>query len=294
MPAIIYNSLPGKTVKQWFVSIYFRHTQLYALDKMVVKAEQLQDGTTFIELENGTKFYGPQDSITSQREVAYDVILKLDKLQKLENSRTVLGVLCSQYVKAEYEKYYKLRKGDIVVDAGAHIGTFTVKAAKAVGDEGRVIAIEPSASNLEFLSRNIEANGLKNVSIVSKGVWGAKDTLKLNISDKRTTGHSFYTSTRYGTEDTEEFQEVEVDTIDNIVKQSGVGPVNFVKMDVEGAEIEAIKGMDETISGDVKLAMEVSHIVAGKGTYQTVIPWLKKKGFQVHRDGGIIWASRKM
>ncbi|HEY98606.1 MAG TPA: FkbM family methyltransferase [Dehalococcoidia bacterium] len=259
---------------------------------MVAKAEQLQDGATFIELKNGIKYYGAQDGIASEQDVTHDVIQKLDKLQKLEHSRTILGVLCTQYVKAEYEKCYKLQKGDIVVDAGAHIGTFTIKAAKAVGDKGRVIAIEPSENNLEFLSRNIEANGLQNVTIVPKGVWGTKGTLKLSISCRRTTGHSFYTSEQFGTEDTEEYQEVEVDTIDNIVRQSGVGPVNFLKMDIEGAEVEAIKGMDETMSGDVKLAMEISHIVAGHGTYQVVIPWLKNKGFQVHRDGRMVYARK--
>ena len=293
MPEIIYNSLPGKTAKQWFISIYLRYTQLYALEKMVTNAEQLQDGTSFIELENGTKFYGEQDNVTSQRDVTYGVIQKLDKLRKLEHSRIMLGVLCSQYVKAEYEKYYILKKGDIVVDAGAHIGTFTVKAAKAVGDKGRVIAIEPSANNIEFLSRNIEANGLQNVSIVPKGIWSTKGTLKLNISRRRTTGHSFYTSSQFGTEEINEFKEVEVDTLDNIVRQSGVWPVNFIKMDIEGAEIEAIKGMDEIMSGDVKLAMEGSHIVAGQRTYQIIIPWLKNRGFQVNNDERMVYARKK-
>lgn len=294
MPATIYNRLPGKTLKGAFISLYSRFTQMHALNKMVANTEVLEDGTVFIELADGTKFYGEKDIVTSKRDVTHDVIQKLDKLRKLQYSRHVLGALCSQYVKTEYEKNYKLKKGDIVVDAGAHIGTFTIRAAKAVGNDGKVIAIEPDANNIMFLSRNVEANGLQNVSIINKGVWGLQDKLRFNISRKRTTGHSFYRDAQFGTEDTEEFQEVEVDTIDNIIGQSGIGPVNFIKMDIEGAEIEAIKGMDEALSGDMKLAMEGSHIVDGQRTYQVVIPWLEKKGFQVRRNGRIIYAKKKL
>ena len=293
MPAVIYNYLPGETFERLFLSRFYRLTQLYALDKMVTHAELLQEGISFIELEDGTKFYGEQDDVTSPRDVTHGVIQKLDKLRKFECSRKMLGVLCSQYVKTEYEKCYQLSKGDVVIDAGAHIGTFTVKAAKAVGNQGKVIAIEPEANNLQLLSRNVKANGLQNVSIVPKGVWESKGRLKLNISCKRTTGHSFYRDAQFGTKDTKEFREVEVDTVDNIIRQLGIGPVNFIKMDIEGAEIEAIKGMDETLGGDVNLAIEGCHIIAGLRTYQVVIPWLKKMGVQVRRNGRIIYAKKR-
>ena len=294
IPDIIYAHLPGKTLKQLFIKIYYRFTQLYALDKIVINAELLQDGIAYIELENGTKFYGERDNDTSQRDVTYDVIQKLDKLKKLDCSRKMLGVLCTQYVAAVYEKCYKLREGDIVVDVGAHIGTFTVKAAKAVGNKGKVIAIEPEANNLKLLSRNVEANGLQNVSIVPKGIWGSKGRLKLNISHKRSTGHSFYTDEQHETKDTNEFNEVEIDTVDNIIGQVGIGPVNFIKMNIQGAEIEAIRGMDEILSSDVKLAIAGSHTVAGQKTYQIIIPWLMKLGFQVRRNAGIICATKEI
>ncbi len=292
MPAIIYNCLPGRTLKGAFISLYSKFTQMHALNKMVANTEVLEDGSVYIEMEDGTKFYGEKDIFTSERDVTHEVLQKLDKLNKLQYSRHVLGALCTQYVKTEYEKNYKLKKGDIVVDAGAHIGTFTIKAAKAVGNDGKVVAIEPDANNFRFLSRNVEANGLQNVSIINKGVWGIQDKLRFNISRKRTTGHSFYRNKQFGTENTEEFIEVEVDTIDNIIGQSGIGPVNFIKMDIEGAEVEAIKGMDEALSGDAKLAMEGCHRVNGQMTYKVVIPWLKKKGFQVRRNGRIIYAEK--
>jgi len=69
-----------------------------------------------------------------------------------------------------YERHYKLKAGDVVVDAGAGpCGVFTVFAAKAVGERGLVIAIEPERNNLENLKENIKINNLENVIVISKG-----------------------------------------------------------------------------------------------------------------------------
>jgi len=267
---------------------FYRLTFLYALDKMVSKAELLQDGIFFVELDNGAKFYGEQDKVPSRQ----SIIPKLDKLKDLKHCDSVLGLLCYEYVTGEYEKYYELKKGDIVVDAGANIGTFTVKAAKIVGDEGKVIAIEPEAKNLQFLRRNIEANELRNVVIVPKGVWGGKGKLRLNLSWNQT-GHSFYRDECYGTKDNNDFEEVEIDAIDNILRELGIKKVDFIKMDIEGAEIEAIKGMNETLrDNDIKLAIEVRHIVDGMSTDKVIALQLKEKGFEAHREGEIVYARK--
>jgi len=120
------------------------------------------------------------------------------------------------FVANDYEIYYGLERGDTVIDAGANIGLFTVKAGKAVGPEGKVIVIEPEETHLKFLRRNIEANHLKNVEIVPKGVWSEQMKRSLYLYDK-TGFHSLYSDmefpkgcTQTGTVD------IELDTIDNI------------------------------------------------------------------------------
>lgn len=285
----IYNHLPEGRVKEWLRSRFYQLTLLYALDKMVVKAEWLQNGIFFVELKNGAKFYGEQDKVSSRQ----SIIPKLDKLKDLQHCDGVLGLLCYEYVTGEYEKYYELKKGDIVVDAGAHVGTFTVKAAKLVGDEGRVIAIEPELNNLRLLQRNIEANKLRNVVIIPKGVWSGRGKLRLNVSWNQT-GHSFYQDDCYGTKGTNDFEEVEVDSIDNILSELGIERVDFIKMDIEGAEIEALKGMNETLrDNNAKLAIEVAHIVDGKSTDKVIVPQLKERGFEVHTKGEIVYARKR-
>lgn len=196
-----------------------------------------------------------------------------------------------RYIVSIYERYYKLRKGDIVVDAGANHGTFSVKAAKIVGNGGKVIAIEPEVNNLSILQRNIRENELGNVVIVPKGLWSRKDKLKLNLYT--TIYHAFYRHRYYEMEDTNRFEEVEVDTLDNILKELGVKRVDFIKMDIEGAEIEALKGMNETLeNNDVKLANE-DHFVNGKRTYKIIAPQLKERGFEVRKRNGIVYARKR-
>jgi len=126
-----------------------------------------------------------------------------------------------------HEKYYKLQKGDTVVNIGANVGVFTIKAAREVGNQGKVIAIEPDRNNVEFLEMNIKRAGLKNVVVVQKGVWSKRGELKFYQGSSPGT-HSL-------TKKTQRFTIIEVDTLDSILYELGVEKVDFIKMDIEGA-----------------------------------------------------------
>ena len=63
-----------------------------------------------------------------------------------------------------YEKLWSPKEGDVVIDVGAYVGMFTIRASELVGESGRVIAIEPEPRNFSYLERNTE--GLNNVSLV--------------------------------------------------------------------------------------------------------------------------------
>ncbi len=70
--------------------------------------------------------------------------------------------------------------------------------------------------------------------------------------------------------------------------------VSIPKMDVEGAEIKALKGMKETLrDNDVKLAIVAYHKVDGITSYKIIAPWLKLERFGVHVRGGIVYGRKK-
>jgi FkbM family methyltransferase len=64
-----------------------------------------------------------------------------------------------------------IKEGDIIIDAGADIGLFSVLAAFKVKEKNRVIAVEPEPNNLKILRENVELNYLKNVIIVPKALY---------------------------------------------------------------------------------------------------------------------------
>jgi FkbM family methyltransferase len=118
----------------------------------------------------------------------------------------------------------KLRDDDILMDIGANIGLVTLSYFDKVD---KIIAIEPEPNNLWLLRQNMQANNCKNVIIINKGVSNEHGYVTFDR-----TGGATAKPTNAG---------IEVDTIDNILKELGVIPT-AIKMDIEGFEGKAIRG----------------------------------------------------
>lgn len=159
-----------------------------------------------------------------------------------------------------YLARYRLEKGNTVIDCGAGHGAFVLYAAKVVGDTGRVIAFEPDSLNHKKLLDNIELNNLANVTVINKGVWSENTTLIFN--EEHTEGSSLFFDGK-----SESTSNIPVVSIDNELKRIGIKQVNFIKMDIEGAEIEAIRGAKEVLKNNyVNLAVVSYHAVNGEKT----------------------------
>lgn len=127
-----------------------------------------------------------------------------------------------------------LRKGDVFVDAGSNIGYFSLPAAKFVGQEGKVIAFEPSPVTFKRLEENIRLNGFGNVMAVNKGLSDSEGELKLNISES---GYDAWNTFASATDN--KFQaslSVKVSTLDNELKNVDKSRISLIKIDVEGWE----------------------------------------------------------
>ena len=130
--------------------------------------------------------------------------------------------------------------GDIVIDCGAHIGGFTRVALAAKAK--LVVAIEPEKTNVIAFQRNF-AKELKDgkVILVEKGVWDKIGPLSLHLS---TIGdsHSAAIAQNSGKDQT-----IEVTTLDALVKNLGLSRVDFIKMDIEGGEQNALRGARQVL-----------------------------------------------
>ncbi len=291
--ALISAAIPENRFKEFLRARYWgRLDPFLKLNSMVIKAELANNGLLLVEMDDGTRFYGRPDYDVNPNFVRPDVLQRLEKIKNFENYGGFLRTLCDQYVDIMYERHYSIRPGDTVVDAGANIGTFTVRASRIVGDTGMVIAIEPEMSNISLLEANLEANGLRNVIVVPKGLWSSPARMQLNISPW-TVGHSLLQDNYYGTKDADATQGIDVDTLDNILGALEVDRVDFIKMDVEGAEVEALKGMRGVMGhAGIRLAIGAEHIIDGERGYDLVAPQLKEMGFLVRREGEMVYAKK--
>src|SRR5205814_9965905 len=80
-----------------------------------------------------------------------------------------------------YNTYYKLEKGDYVLEAGAYTGLYTIFASKKIGGKGKIISFEPDPYNNIMLKRNLALNKIKNVIIVKKGLYSKDAELPFDI-----------------------------------------------------------------------------------------------------------------
>lgn len=135
-----------------------------------------------------------------------------------------------------------VKAGDVVLDCGANVGVFTRMALER--GAGLVVSIEPAPNTVECLRRNFEKEiAAGRVIVVPKGVWSHSDVLELaQGGDGNTTGDSFVLGQNQANK-----VKVPLTTIDILAVELKLPRVDFVKMDIEGAEKEALRGAAETI-----------------------------------------------
>ena len=134
-----------------------------------------------------------------------------------------------------------LVEGDVVLECGTHHGCATILFSKWVGETGQVIAFEPFPKNCEIIAKNIEINGIKNVSIQAKAVGLEKGKIRIDgVSNS-----SIVTNN----------QGIEVDVI-NLDEYQDLKPT-FIKIDVEGFEQQVLQGAMKILASKPKLAIEL-------------------------------------
>lgn len=136
-----------------------------------------------------------------------------------------------------------IHPGDIVLDCGASDGDFT-RVALAAGAR-LVVSVEISPSSAECIRRNLASEiAAARVIVYPKGVWDKEDTLTLNVDDTNFAANSVVMRT----DNSHPSVLVPLTTIDKLVAELNLPRVDFIKMDIEGAEIPALAGGRDTIA----------------------------------------------
>jgi FkbM family methyltransferase len=147
----------------------------------------------------------------------------------------------------EPELYYlerALLPGSVFIDAGANTGIYTILAAKLVGDGGQVLSFEPGEQSYKNLARNVNLNNLSNVKMFKSALSDTEGTARFYHIDNAPNSYSLGSD---GSENTS-YEEVDITTIDRVLSSEGIERVDFIKMDVEGAEEHVLQGAKSMFS----------------------------------------------
>ncbi|MFF6786838.1 FkbM family methyltransferase [Streptomyces sp. NPDC012510] len=178
----------------------------------------------------------------------------------------------------------RLAPGDLVIDAGAHTGYFTLLASRLVGPAGRVVAIEPSPAFHQALTANIEANGCGNVRTVHAAVSDAPGRMTFYL--ERATNLGGTTAVRPHT--VEASFEAEAAPLPALLTEDELVAASLIKIDIEGGEAAAVRGLAPVLHRlrhDAELVIEVTpRTLAKQGrTVDDVLSPLREHGFHVYR-----------
>lgn len=170
-----------------------------------------------------------------------------------------------------------VRKGDAVLDVGANIGYFTLLMARQVGKEGSVLAVEPDADNCRLLTKNLHVNGYANARVLQKAISESAGRATLYRSLRSGAQHSI-------AEGEGDAVEVETASLDDLLALQG-RPVAFVKIDIEGAEMKALRGAGKLLAQPhLKMMIEFNpRALAEFGEDPAALPrLLGEHGFALH------------
>lgn len=149
----------------------------------------------------------------------------------------------SRFVKGTYEPIQSeafqrlICPGSAVFDVGAHVGYYTVLSSLLAGPSGQVIAFEPLPANLKYLRRHLRLNGCNNVRVLTNCVGQGSSIAKFDDSHGTGVGHLSSDGTL----------EVQVRSLDEMVESGELPIPQFLKIDVEGAELQVLHGAERLL-----------------------------------------------
>jgi FkbM family methyltransferase len=181
---------------------------------------------------------------------------------------------------AEYLDFANLKDGDIVLDIGAYAGVTSIIFAQQVGPRGHVYAFEADGLNYECAQTNIQMAskmmGIENITLMHKAVWCHGDGVLFSNEGAMGSSAVAITGGDRGLD-----RMVESVRLEDFFSQNGLGRADFVKIDIEGGEVEVLKASAGFLSAlGARLIVE-PHLIRGELCTEQCRRILEKTGYKV-------------
>lgn len=172
--------------------------------------------------------------------------LRLDVVLGNDQSRCLY--VCGSFEPNEFAYLNQALSEDAVfIDIGANEGFYTVFAAHHVSPRGLVMAVEPSPREYTRLENNVAINSLSNVRLVKRALGARQGKAVLHVADPEHNGQNTLGDFGHAGVTAVDHVEIELVELDSLVVEQELTRVDVIKMDVEGAELEVIKGGLKTL-----------------------------------------------
>jgi FkbM family methyltransferase len=181
------------------------------------------------------------------------VTFKRGSVRHINGFEIRLPLRYARYYENNYEsetfKFFEknIRPDQTILDIGAHIGLYSVFFSKKVGNAGKVICFEPTPGTFSILKQTAELNALTNCILVNAAVAEKSGILKFNLTSEDGEGSNANSLVR--TERSVSSTDVKVYSIDDYRREQKI-KIDILKIDVEGYELNALKGAKETFQND--------------------------------------------
>ncbi len=192
------------------------------------------------------------------------------------------GIILEIFFDKTYNpKGFEIKKDDVVIDIGAHIGIFSLYASTFT--KNRIFCFEPIKENFNLLEENIRMNHKNNIKIFNFALCNQKE-IRIFFNDVNTGGHSNFIEGK-------KYQKVKCMTLKDIFQRENINVCNFLKIDCEGCEYEILFNTPDSVFEKIKkISMEIHDL--GDKNPKNMIKFLESKGYKVISKNNMIYAKR--
>jgi FkbM family methyltransferase len=180
------------------------------------------------------------------KQLSWKPFIKIDDIYFKVLDIDTLGIL---HPKFEYWmwNYLKVNRNEVFIDVGAHVGKYSLPIAKQHPDS-TVIAIEPAKDTFLALTEGIRKNKLKNIIPLNIAAYSTSKNVKLFVLEVHGSSTLIDDYAKYLSKRIIRIDEVNARPLDDIVEKVGLNRIDWVKIDVEGAELHVLRGFKNSIA----------------------------------------------
>ena len=213
---------------------------------------------------------------------------------KLSSSIVRLLALVTPYIESEILGLSRIvKKGDVCIDIGAAAGLYTLELSRLIGPKGKVLSVEPLDFARPLFSYLLGGKQQANVTLnnIALGSEHGESIIRVPVGQHGyVTGRSFLALGASGLGSNSEFSrhqdiKVNVSTIDNLCSNEKIERLDFIKIDIEGAELAALQGGQkyiEQFKPSILIEIEARHLKRFGYTPNDIVNWLKKRGYTMY------------